>query len=206
VYAIALNEVQFVDRFMDSVGEADLVLVADTGSTDGTVERLRERGAVVHSVSIRPWRFDDARNTALALIPDDIDVCVTVDLDEVLETGWSERLRSAWVPGTTRGRYLYVWSHNSDGSPGVQFMGDRVHARHGYRWRHPCHETLYPDRTEEHYVDLGYEHHHWPDESKSRGQYLPLLEVAAAEAPHDPRSVHYLGREYMFRGMWEKGK
>ena len=43
VYAIAKNEAQFVDRFMDSMAEADIICVLDTGSTDDTVEKLRRR-------------------------------------------------------------------------------------------------------------------------------------------------------------------
>ena len=42
VYAICKNEEQFVDRWMDSMGEADQVAVLDTGSTDGTVRCLRD--------------------------------------------------------------------------------------------------------------------------------------------------------------------
>ena len=48
VYAIALNEVRFVERFMASAREADLVVVADTGSTDGTAAALDREGVVVH--------------------------------------------------------------------------------------------------------------------------------------------------------------
>lgn len=39
---------------------------------------------------------------------------------------------------------------------------------------------------------------HHPDPKKSRAQYLPLLELAVSETPQDDRSVHYLGREYLF--------
>lgn len=34
VYAIAKNEEQFVDRWVDSMSEADVIVVLDTGSTD----------------------------------------------------------------------------------------------------------------------------------------------------------------------------
>ena len=49
VYAICKNEEKFVDRWMDSVSEADSVYVLDTGSFDNTVSKLRERGAIVKS-------------------------------------------------------------------------------------------------------------------------------------------------------------
>ena len=65
VYAISKNEAQFVRRFCESAKEADLILIADTGSDDGTVDLARECGAVVYDIHISPWRFDLARNAAL---------------------------------------------------------------------------------------------------------------------------------------------
>ena len=62
VYAICKNEEQFVDRWMESMSEADQVVVLDTGSDDGTVERLQARGAAVTVETVAPWRFDAARN------------------------------------------------------------------------------------------------------------------------------------------------
>ena len=38
VYAISKNESQFVERFCKSAVDADLIVIADTGSTDNTVE------------------------------------------------------------------------------------------------------------------------------------------------------------------------
>lgn len=57
----------------------------------------------------------------------------------------------------------------------------------------------------EHVVTVpGMQLDHHADESKSRAQYLPLLELSVQEDPEDDRNMHYLGREYMFRGQWEK--
>ncbi|HQZ36050.1 MAG TPA: hypothetical protein PK020_16605 [Ilumatobacteraceae bacterium] len=201
VYAIALNEQAFVERFMATAREADVVIVADTGSTDETAAKLTEAGAIVHAISIRPWRFDDARNAVLALVPADVDVCVAIDLDEVLTAGWRERLEAEWGDAN-RGKYSYAWSHHADGSPAVTYTYDRIHSRHGYRWRHPCHETLYPDRINQRDAQLSLELHHWPDPDKQRSQYLGLLAVAAQEQPHDSRTAHYYGRELMFSGQW----
>ena len=44
---------------------------------------------------------------------------------------------------------------------------------------------------------------HHPDPQKSRGQYLPLLELSVAEDPEDDRNLHYLGREYLYYGRWD---
>jgi glycosyltransferase involved in cell wall biosynthesis len=142
VYAIAKEEIRHVARFVDGARDADLIVVADTGSTDGTVEALRRAGAEVHSIFVSPWRFDDARNAALALTPADADVCVSLDLDEVLQPGWRAALEQAWTAKATRARYRFVASWNADGSPGLTFWNERIHARSGYRWRMPIHEVL----------------------------------------------------------------
>ena len=109
VYAISKNEEQFVERFCDSAKDADLILIADTGSTDNTAALARQCGAVVPEICIKPWRFDLARNAAMALIPADIDVCISLDLDEVLEPGWREEIERVWVSGTTRLSYMFDW-------------------------------------------------------------------------------------------------
>ena len=92
VYAICKNESGFVDRWMDSMQEADRVIVLDTGSTDDTVQKLRSRGARVYEEQFSPWRFDTARNRSLELVDDDADLCVCTDLDEFFYPGWHAAL------------------------------------------------------------------------------------------------------------------
>lgn len=74
VYAICKNEEKFVKRWYRSMSEADEIVVLDTGSTDGTVPLLRELGATVYCETIDPWRFDTARNHALAHVPEETDI------------------------------------------------------------------------------------------------------------------------------------
>lgn len=206
VYAICKNEAHFVSRWMKSMSEADQIVVLDTGSTDNTVEQLRALGAQVTVETIRPWRFDVARNRSLELVDPDADICVCTDLDEVFHPGWRNALEAAWVPGTTQATYRYTWSFRPDGGEGVVFWYEKIHARHGYRWVHPVHEVLEwvgPGQPGLKVPAEGIQLDHHPDPEKSRAQYLPLLELAVAETPQDDRSVHYLGREYLFRGRWD---
>ncbi|MDF2568260.1 MAG: glycosyltransferase, partial [Oscillospiraceae bacterium] len=206
VYAICKNEEKFVDKWIESMSEADMIIVTDTGSTDGTVEKLRQKGAVVYVDTIKPWRFDVARNASLDHIPDDVDICVCTDLDELFEKGWRKALENAWVPGTHMAKYLYNWSLKPDGSPDVQFHYFKIHTRHNYRWNYPIHECLKFVGTppEKQVFAEGVVLNHFPDSTKSRGSYLPLLEMAVEESPEDDRVTYYLGREYMYKGMWEK--
>jgi glycosyltransferase involved in cell wall biosynthesis len=206
VYAICKNEAHFVDRWMDSMDEADEVYVTDTGSADDTVQKLRERGAIVNIINMNPWRFDVARNISLSFVPMNIDICVCTDLDEILEPGWRDLLEKAWTPQTTRLKYMYTWSFNADGTPGVTFWYEKIHKRQNFRWIHPVHEVLqyYGAESDVYSQEGKIKLNHYPDPAKSRGQYLPLLEMSVKEAPDDDRNMHYLGREYMYYGMWEK--
>ncbi|BBY62970.1 tetratricopeptide repeat-containing glycosyltransferase [Mycolicibacterium helvum] len=203
VYAICKNEEKFVDRWMDAVDEADIVVVLDTGSTDSTVEKLRSRGARVYQEIVTPWRFDTARNIAMSHIPEDVDICVSNDLDEVFEPGWRKALEAAWEPETTYARYLFVWNHRADGSAEQQFPMEKIHRRKHFRWVHPVHEILQYDGPDPHSVPWvdGMVLHHYPDATKARSQYLPLLELSAEENPEDGRTIFWLGREYMYYGM-----
>ena len=206
VYAICKNEAQFVSRWMDSMGEADRIVVLDTGSTDHTVSLLRERGAEVYTEEIKPWRFDTARNRSLELVPEDTDICVCTDLDEVFSAGWREELEQVWGEGVGQVSYRYTWSFEPDGREGYVFWIEKIHQRHGFLWKHPVHEVLSwqgPGVPGRKVWAEGVRLEHHPDFKKSRGQYLPLLELSVEEDPEDDRNIHYLGREYLFYGRWD---
>lgn len=194
VYAIARDEEKFVDRFMESTKGADYVIVGDTGSADDTVGKLAGWGALVYPVTISPWRFDLARNAVLALVPPDVDVCVSLDLDEILMEGWREEIERLFVGDVTRMRYLFNYGED------LIFYHEKIHSRHGYRWHHACHERPEPyGPTPEVWAqsDLLLSTHH-PDPTKERGFYLPLLEMSVREDPACPRNAFYYGRELYF--------
>lgn len=206
VYAICKNEAKFVDKWLDSMEEADEIYVTDTGSEDNTVELLKKRGVHVQTVILDKWRFDTARNISLDFVPEDVDICVCTDLDEVLDKGWRKLLEDAWTEDTTRLKYMYTWSFNTDGSPGTSFWYEKIHHRKGFKWIHPVHEILkyYGDKPDKYAIEGRIHLKHYPDPEKSRGQYLGLLELSVKENPDDDRNVHYLGREYMFYGKWKE--
>ena len=206
VYAIAKNEEKFVDRWVNSMKEADEIYVLDTGSTDNTVEKLKKLCVKVTQKTITPWRFDNARNESLKLVPTDTDICVCTDLDEIFVSGWRENLEKNWDNNTTRLAYNYNWLLDENNNPKVNFYIEKIHSRNDYTWTHPVHEVLtyIGNKTENKKYTNEITVNHYPDASKSRSSYLPLLELSVKEHPEDDRNVHYLGREYMYYGMWNK--
>jgi tetratricopeptide (TPR) repeat protein len=195
----------------------------DTGSTDGTWDALQAAAvrlpvrlqaqppAPAPQLHLRqqvftPWRFDTARNAALAMVPGDVDLCVICDMDERFPPGWRAKLETLWRAGTHRMQVRYVFSWRPDGSPDVVFYMTRIHARHGYTWTHPVHECLkWTGAGLEVATNCdGLELHHYQNRATSRAQYLPLLELAVKEDPNNDRNAHYLGREYIYAGRWQE--
>jgi hypothetical protein len=206
VYTIALNEAAHAERWANSAADADYRIVADTGSTDDTVERLTRSGVMVHRIAIRPWRFDDARNAAMALIPADVDVCCTMDMDMFIEPGWRPRLEAAWTPETTA-LYcrLQIRSSVADPTPIKSYPAKNFHRRWGYRFRRPAHEALFFNGEE---VTRGCDEivvHHLRTAPTNHEQYLPLMEIAHKEDPQDAQICFWLGREHMWAKQHERG-
>lgn len=202
VYSICKNEAQFIPRWYESTSGADFVLLGDTGSDDDTVQVAEAQlGIRTVQLHIDPWRFDDARNALLAHVPAWVDVVVALDVDEVLLPGWRDEIERVWEEGAHRMRYQFIWSWNDDGTPGLTYMADKIHARQGARWRLPVHEVLdfgVPEKQVWSNKTL-IEHH--PDSNKPRSQYLPLLQLAVRESPQDDRVQHYYARELYYYGQ-----
>ena len=147
-----------------------------------------------------------ARNLSLDMVPNDADICVCIDLDEVLEVGWRKKLEKIWNIDINRLRYNYNWSLDDKNNPIVNFYIEKIHTRNNYKWIHPVHEVLkYTGNGTERFIttdDITV--NHYPDNNKSRSNYLPLLELSVKESPNNDRNMHYLGREYMYYGRWNE--
>ena len=221
IYAICKNEKQFVEKWLESMSEADYIAVLDTGSTDGTYELLQDfakneyKGKLILDQKIiTPWRFDKARNESLKLVPKDTTIYFCTDLDELLDSGWSQPLKENWVDGFhERCSYKYAWSHLEDDiTPRRIFYYDKIHSK-DWEWEYPVHETLHYIGSNQTIKDSFYYNtlnlfdkiylHHHADPYKSRSNYLPLLELRVQEAPNDCSGKIYLAHEYFYRGKYE---
>ncbi len=198
-YSISRDEEKHVARWLKATQDSDVRVVMDTGSTDKTVELLEAAGVIVGHISVAPWRFDTARQAALDLVPDDVDVCLVLDMDEVPEPNFYKKVQKQWVLGADRG-WIQI-------DTGFKWKVDRLHSRHGWKWQWPCHEVAMWQGEEGQYTfcDTTAVIKHEPDATKSRGQYMTMLENAVAdEFKDDSRMWTYLTREYYFNNQWEK--
>lgn len=206
VYGICKNESKFVDRFMDSLEEIkDHVYILDTGSTDDTVELFKKRGAHIKVKNYKKFEFDTARNDSLKLVPEDYDIFICLDIDDVIEPGFVEKINRAWKEDTSQIRYKYYYTIDENGIPIVQFFNNHIHSRHDYEWKYPIHEVLHYLGNNEVMVTVPeIIIRHYPDNYKSRQFYFQLLEESVEKYKDDTRCIYLLAREYINTGHYEK--
>lgn len=211
VYAICKNELSFVQKWYNSMKEADYIVVLDTGSTDGTYEELKKLPIIVKQEVINPWRFDVARNKALDMCPFDCEIMVSVDLDEIFHEGWAQIVKDNWKEDTLQATYKYVWSHTQSGGPARIFYYNKMHKAGYYHWVAPVHEFL--EKKAEfsaldeaaHTINLfdSVTLEHFPIEKISRSDYMPLLKLRLKEYPDDYNGALYLTHEYLWHQQYK---
>lgn len=214
VYGILRDEIKNIEPWLDVIVNElrpdDSLFLLDTGSTDGTLEVLNDRfNKNIHpnfhfaTAAIDPWRFDTARNTALALVDPTADLAWSLDLDEYPVPGWRQAIEdSGWEPSIDRLRYKFIWSFTEDGDPDVTFYSDKLHARHGFKWQGLAHEWLSREEGVEHqhWVPGLEMHHHQDTAIDRRNRDMELMTRAIKEFPDDPRLQHYYARQLFFVG------
>lgn len=198
VYAIAKNESQHVDRWYESVQEADGIFVVDTVSDDDTFFKLGGKGVTVKVADVVPFRFDIARNISLDFVPEEFDFCLFLDMDETLQEGWYDELQTLLQsnPDATEVHFRMMFDQNTS------YNRLMCHKRNAYRWHYPAHEVLIANKDVQAVpVFSDIEVYHKPDPNKDRSYLLELLKLGYRENP-DARNSYYLGREYYFLGRY----
>jgi len=200
VYTIAKNEESNVEPFMRSASEADLVVIADTGSTDNTIAEFQKHGVNPIPIQVEPWNYAVARNVALSFVPEDVDYCVSIDLDETLSEGW--RMELERVLTQEQPDLLSVTWVVPNGEHNLTCHKPRIHKRHGMKWFGKIHENLKlengTETTKVKHLENIYKYHkpdHWND-------YSALVDEAIENEPNNPEhrisrvSDHLHKKEY----------
>jgi hypothetical protein len=132
-------------------------------------------------------------NTALTLLSL-ADVCIRVDLNERLSANWRSSIERSWHPRqTTMFHHAYQWGS-------LNYIGNRIHRRDGYRWRGRAHERLVWTETDEPFAHFipNLTIFHLP-RNKPHRFVLPLLKADAEEWPNDPDIALIYGRELLYQ-------
>jgi GT2 family glycosyltransferase len=118
---IGRNEGARLIACLDALNGFDLVIYVDSGSTDGSVEAARARGAQVVALDMnQPFTAARARNEGLAMLPEGTALVQFLDGDCVVQDGWlaqaeaflQERADVAVVCGRRREMYPQASVYN----------------------------------------------------------------------------------------------
>jgi len=140
-YAICKNEIEYIDKFLEITKDLDAVYVLDTGSTDGSIQRLRESGVIVHQEIFDQFDFSKARNKCLSLIDDDEAFCFSLDFknDMIIPEHDLKKIRNNKNDAAFSINYFY----KTDDGSFIQIEDKiRIHKKKDSEWKYSLHEML----------------------------------------------------------------
>ncbi len=213
---ITKNEERFLDQCLQSVrGIVDEIIIADTGSLDGTVGIAEAHGAQVCRYA---WNesFADARNYALGLAK--CDWILVMDADETFEEQDKQKFIDYIHTTRAQGCHFTIINYIGAMADGSRTLHNslRLLRNNGlYRYEGAIHEQM-------HRVDGGdvqplafdlqdIRIHHYGylndvvQEKNKRGRNIPIIERLLEEAPDDSFMRFNLGNEYMAAGNYLAG-
>ena len=200
VVIIVKNEEACIARCLDSVRDADEIVIVDTGSTDATESVIRGMNLPHLSLFMGEykWRddFADARNFALAKASGEWRL--SIDADDWMEPGAIAKIKDAIVANPNS--QAFPVSIVNDGHPNDHYTVTRI-IRRGVKFVGAVHEL--PDaRGEGHPVATMYRGHS-PAHAADPDIDLRILSKSHAKDPSDTRTMYYLAREYWYRKDFE---
>ena len=148
LYAIAKNEEKNVEKFLQNAKKFDDVVVVDTGSTDNTVQLLKDAGIRVyeHPQTREEFDFSVARNQALSYV--ETDWAFALDFNEDIEDFYTKGY-DAIADEFTKFHHLRF----DDNGEGECVQSNEVHTRFhrtkNYTWTNAVHEVPNFISTEE---------------------------------------------------------
>ena len=181
-YTICYNEIKKLDQWLFYTKDFDYRVVLDTGSTDGTYEALKKvPGIILHQMRREPFKFNEHRNFNLSMIPQDVDWCLSPDMDEYFSINVLKEMGKTIKENPTVNNIattrLDIYSEEVFIGPPFSVPTNKIHRRHQYEWRAMIYEHLWyigPGNENEVYNDKIFLIHD-QDITKPRGTLYPKL-------------------------------
>ncbi len=207
---ICKNEEKNIGNLLDSVkGDLfDEVIICDTGSTDKTLDILKDfqnsNKFKCFKIEHFEWikDFSAARNYSFSKATKDFILWLDSD-DTILEKDYKKLLDlKSRLHESPIWLLKYEYAHDEQGRSICSFYRERIVKRSlNLQWQEPIHEYL-PLSAPFQKTDI--EVHHFKIHATS-DRNIPMLEDIVAKNPNVARNVFYLGKEYFDVGQHEKG-
>lgn len=193
VAIIAKNEEALIARCLESVQDADQIVVVDTGSTDRTKEIASDHNAEVHEFA---WidDFSAARNEALKYCTGNY--VLSIDCDEFLEEGGIEKIRKIIEMGGNG----YSVMMRSEGSGQVHRPVRLFKRIPEIRWIGRGHEAVNVQGV---LTDISITYGYSPAHDNDPDRMFRIMQKAAEEQPNG-RNLYYYARELYYRKRYDE--
>ena len=208
---IVKDEEDTLPRCLASVqGLVEEIIVADTGSSDRTVELAQEGGARVYSF---PWTedFSQARNFSFSKATQQY--CLWLDADDVIDPEYREgflQLKAGLPPQTDVVMLPYHTAFDSRGTPVLTYYRERLIRRlAGLRWQGAVHEAIPPVGNVVYWDKAAVSHRkiHPSDPDRNLRIFQSLLSQGRDLSPREQfyyaRELAAHGREEEAAALWE---
>lgn len=208
VCLIVRNEEENLKRALKSIPNSYEIVVADTGSTDRTVEIARTHGAKIITI---PWTddFASARNASVAAATGDY--ILVLDADEELPADTDEQIRLFIAANPNSAGCIHII--NVMGEETSKHRMVRFYPNNGsFSFQGIVHEQVYQDGEPASFKDLplivahyGYESDEYAKKDKA-SRYIALYEKHLAEHPNDGYMLYQTGKLYYGIQDWSKAE
>lgn len=147
LYAISKNEEKNINKFINNSKKFSHTVVVDTGSTDNTVQLLRDAGITVyeHPQTYEEFDFAKARNQALSYV--ETEWAFSLDFNEDIDNFHPNSLSFISKSSTSLQHLRF-----DDGDGGLNQSNEvhvRLHRTKNYVWRNAVHEIPHFIPTED---------------------------------------------------------
>jgi glycosyltransferase involved in cell wall biosynthesis len=196
VVLICKNEEAVLARCLESVKEADEIIICDTGSTDRTIEIAQQYTDQIFTDYVWEDHFANARNHALSKATGDW--VLSIDADEYLTCSF-QTVRDA----AARAFMAVNVKMTAEYGPTSSFWFPRLFLRSPNVWWEGAihnHLSVMGEDVGNVSITFGYSPAHQQDPLRT----LRILEKEVADRPDCIRERFYLGREYFYRGQYDK--
>jgi glycosyltransferase involved in cell wall biosynthesis len=196
VCLIVKNEETCIEKCLESVKNADEIIVLDTGSTDKTGDIVRKYTDKYYPNEYK-WEdsFCKARNYALSKCSGDW--ILSIDADEILELGGMEKIKKGieFAEINKQKTINCVMVANISGD---EFLFPRLFKRcPEVYWKGDIHNYL--NVTDNNKSDIRITYSYSAAHSLDPNRSLRILLKVVKENPKSIREVFYLAREYFYR-------
>lgn len=194
VCVIAKNEEVLIARMLESIKEADQIVVCDTGSTDRTIEIARQYTNEVYLDYIWNDDFSGAQNHAKSKMK--TDWILSLDSDEYLNCDFSEVRKAIEIAKDTVACKMIA-----EGGQRLEFMFSRLFRNDpNIFWEQPIHKHLNISGEGEGVGNISIVFGWSPAHNNDPDRALRILERTVSLEKEPGRNLYYLGREYWYKG------